>query len=313
MPRRRNRGGASQRDSRHGDHHNSSYPRGRGNGNGFRRGGFRKAAPHERALLQHRDDGTPERAMGISDGPNRFLNLDDLSDDDEADMDVESDDSAARGDAEADSQNGNHKVARTLAISRADGDSVPKWSNPDPYTVLPPPEETTGKKTDFVKLIRKAKNQLAEKGAGHNAVAANDDFISFGDDDDGTEAAELRILEDEVPVQPRQQRSVQERPSQGALNEQSYIDDVVNDSRSAYRTDDQAQYPVRSNKRKHVSYGPAIVAEWESVPNMNPTPWVLSPQAYRHLARDPDKWYVLYSRTGSCLKTSVIVQSAAKL
>lgn len=287
-PRKRNRGGVPQRDSRRGGPQDSARSRGRNNANGFRRGGFRKAAPHERALLQHREDTSPERALGVSDGPNRFLDLNDLSDDDEADMDVESGESDGEI-AQVDGPDGNHKVARTQATSRADGDSIPKWSNPDPYTVLPPPEETTGKKTDFVKLIRKAKNQAAEKAAGHNAVAANDDFISFGDEDKVTESSELQILEDEIPTGPRHLRPLPKRPAEEIRNDELYIDDFVNGSGVSHYVDDLPQYPVQNHKRKRGDSGPAIVPEWEAHRNSDPTPWLPHPGAYEHLARDPDK------------------------
>ncbi|KAF1842572.1 uncharacterized protein K460DRAFT_409975 [Cucurbitaria berberidis CBS 394.84] len=288
--RRRNRGDLGARGYRRGD---SSHPHGRGNANGFRRGGYRKAAPHERALLTHRDDGSPEHAMGVSDGPNKFLDLDDLPDDEEAEMGVESGKSVG-DDSDTDGQDGNQKVARTQAITRADGDSVPKWSNPDPYTVLPPPDETTGKKTDFVKLIRKAKNQAAEKAAGHNAVAANDDFISFGDEDGVVEESELRAQEDEVPVSTRQRpNATARRPVQTSLSEVAYIDSIVNGSHNTHQAagpSDQLQYPVRSNKRKHGGFGAGIVQAWLPQPNSNPTPWLLAPETYSHLARQPDKW-----------------------
>ncbi|KAF2857564.1 Nucleotidyltransferase [Piedraia hortae CBS 480.64] len=57
--------------------------------------------------------------------------------------------------------------------------SVPKWSNPDPYTVLPPPGTQTAAKKDIVQLIRKAKMEAASKEQGNNAVTTNQDFISF--------------------------------------------------------------------------------------------------------------------------------------
>jgi non-canonical poly(A) RNA polymerase PAPD5/7 len=75
------------------------------------------------------------------------------------------------------------KKARTVRKA-ADGDSVPKWSNPDPYTALPPPDESQRKKKDVVKLIRKAR---VETNAGSTAkVDPADDFISFdfGDEED---------------------------------------------------------------------------------------------------------------------------------
>jgi non-canonical poly(A) RNA polymerase PAPD5/7 len=249
--RRRGRGGAA-----------------RGGSNGYRgRGGFKKAAPYERALLQHRDDGA-EQAMGVEEGSNRFRNPDEMTDDEEADMEVQNDESDhGEGQDEGEIREGNAKAARTQVVKRADGDSVPKWSNPDPYTALPPPDETTGKKTDFVKLIRKAKNQEAEKTAAHNSVAANDDFISFGDEDDAGEAA------------------------QGSLNDLAYINNIVNNQQKSV-DDHRAGRPVKpykaDGKRKATMGG--VVPEWLPVRNVNPTPWLDPAHPYTHLASDPEKW-----------------------
>lgn len=57
---------------------------------------------------------------------------------------------------------------------------APKWSNPDPYTVLPPPDESQHKRMDVVKMIRKAKLQNSLSEAKKDAVTDNDDFISLG-------------------------------------------------------------------------------------------------------------------------------------
>ena len=64
----------------------------------------------------------------------------------------------------------------------ANGASEPKWSNPDPYTVLPPVDEASRKRKDFVKLIRKARKDVEEASEERNQAAANDDFISFSVD-----------------------------------------------------------------------------------------------------------------------------------
>lgn len=251
-----NRGAPARRRGRGG-----ARPNGRNNANGNRgRGGYRKAAPHERALLQHRDDGSPERSMGV-DGPNRFRNPDEMSDDDEADM-VESDNDAQAED-ELDGEHGSRRAARIQEVNRADGDSVPKWSNPDPYTVLPPPEETTGKRTDFVKLIRKAKVQDAEKAAGHNSVAANDDFISFGDDDEEGEVA------------------------QGSMNDFASVADTDN-RQHVPAADYESRRPAQNNNKRKAIAG--VVQEWLPVPNGDPTPWLETAAPYAHLATDPEKW-----------------------
>lgn len=264
--RRRGRGGASRGPSRND---------GRSNANGRRRPPFKKAAPHERALLQHRDNQSPERALGVAANSNRFQNPDDLSDDDEADMDVEDDDSED-GEHSGDASESKPKAARTQ-VKRPDGDSVPKWSNPDPYTALPPPDETTGKRLDVVKLIRRAKNQEAEKATGHNSVVANDDFISFGDDHDDDQDDE----DDEEDAQ---------ETTQGSLN------DFARNSSGPGRNGQEAaglehrapRGPKANNKRKATASG--IVDEWLPVRNGDPTPWLPSPDAYAHLAREPEKW-----------------------
>lgn len=251
--RRRGRGGAARGGS--------SRPNGRSNANGYRgRGGFKKAAPHERALLQHRDDGSPERAMGVADGSSRFRNPDEMTDDEEEDMEVQSDDSDRE---EGEARESNAKAVRTQ-VKRPDGDSVPKWSNPDPYTALPPPDETTGKKTDFVKLIRKAKNQDAEKTAAHNSVVANDDFISFGDDDDAGEV------------------------KQGSSSEAAYIDSIV-DRQQQSVADHRAGRPAQGHGKRKVTTG-GVVSEWLPRPNSNPTPWLPNTNPYAHLTSDPQKW-----------------------
>ncbi len=304
-PRRQNgrRGRGGPRIGRRDDYPDSNHPRNRNHVNGFRRGGFRKAAPHERALLQKRDGGSPEHTMGVSDGPNRFLNIEDLSDEEEEDMDVETEGSTDN-DTEDDDRRGQQK-ARVL--SRADGDSVPKWSNPDPYTVLPPPEETTGKKTDFVKLIRKAKNQAAEKSSSHNAVAANDDFISFNDDDKD-DKSELHMYEDDELVflgrQAKGQRTIEDSDSipirghqsvQGSMNETPELDLIVQESQdrsqpaTTARFDDELQRPARNKKRK-LDFDVDILEAWLPRPNSDPTPWLHAPEHYAHLANDPNKW-----------------------
>ncbi|KAL5118066.1 hypothetical protein ACEQ8H_004053 [Pleosporales sp. CAS-2024a] len=248
---------------------------------------YRRAATHERALLQHHDDGE-EHTYGVSDGPHRFNNLDDLSDHQEPDMD-ESDASAARGGAVQDRK---RKAPRRLTQPAA-GDAVPewaaipappptKWSNPDPYTALPCPSDTTGKKMDVVKLIRKAKNAAAaEKAAANNAVAANDDFISLGNDDESEAAAsedsevdalsDLHIYEDDEEPMPSRAKHNASRPLvKPSMNEPTQTSG--------------------GRKRKAGRVVP-IVRDWvASSRGINPTPWAVDPQAYKHLTKDPKKW-----------------------
>lgn len=291
-PRRKNkRGGASarvgDRDAWRGDDTMPSYGGARNNANGFRRGG-RRQAPHERALLQARDD-TTEQVLGVPDGQNKFRNVDDLSDHDEAAMDFDSD--IADGDSSAsDGPNANHKVARKHSSDRADGDSVPKWSNPDPYTVLPPPEETTGKRVDFVKLIRKAKNEVLGNGDDTNAVAANDDFISFGEDDDADKDAAMD--DEDPPLAPWARSSADGSHIHGSLNEVTAEGALPPTGPGLKRSAEVAglperpQHPGKASKRK---LGVSIVEQWEPIPAFPSAPWT-GHESYAHLSREPLKW-----------------------
>jgi non-canonical poly(A) RNA polymerase PAPD5/7 len=227
---------------------------------------------------------------GVSNGPNRFMNIDDLSDHDEADMDESGE--SANGDG-AKGEESKHKVARTM-VPRNDGDSVPKWSNPDPYTSLPPPSETTGVKMDVVQLIRKAKNAAAEKAIGNGAVAANDDFISFADDvsEDGEvdDDSDVQILEDEEPIRDRRKGNASRRSVQGSLNDLDHVTNRVDESRQNGYDSYPPPQPGSGMKRKGGKDVP-IVSDWIlNSRSSNPTPWAASSQTYKHLAKEPKKW-----------------------
>lgn len=129
----------------------------------------------------------PEERVGDLDASNKYRNVDDLSDDDEEAMDISSSDSEAPS----------RKRARTNNKDAA-GDSVPKWSNPDPYTALPCPDESQRKKKDVVKLIRKARLEEAKPAAATEA----EDFISFLSDEEESEDSE--DSDDEVPPPPEE-------------------------------------------------------------------------------------------------------------
>lgn len=311
-PKRRGRGGAA---AQNGDRDGRQYMRtgpgangGRNPANSFRRGGFRRLAPHERALLQTRDDSI-EHVLGVSIGSNKFRNLEDLSNDEEAAMDTDTDSS----DAAAGGQHNKHKVARMQSAARADGDSVPRWSNPDPYTVLPPPEEVTGKRLDVVELIRKSRREAtAVKAQGTNAVAANDDFISFGDvKEDGPPSRETDQADKQSsnkldkednqsskeddgmpPLAPWAQQSLDDTPVVGSLN-----DVVASGALSAptKRSVEAAGLPERpaprnnTHKRKRGELRVGIVEGWLPSSNQHPTPWA-NDQRNEHLRRDPLKW-----------------------
>lgn len=188
----------------------------RGRGRGGRGGPYLAS---ERQFLQGNRAPTPELMEGMEEDQNhgaRYKDVEDLSDSDEAEMDV-SDDEEDHEDSNAPKK----KQAR-IDGKAADGDSVPKWSNPDPYTALPCSEPE--KKKDMVKLIRKARVATGLEGA-NKIEAASEDFISFNDpvDDNSEEEFEEDTYEPPPPVVsnnrspprgPRQANSLQ-APRQG--------------------------------------------------------------------------------------------------
>lgn len=159
-PRHNNR-----RDFSGGRNHRGGYRGSNLRGRGSFRGGPRKAA--DRILLRQKHDDNAEALLGDTTGKATYRNVDDLSDSDEADMDIS---------GESGSENGAPAKKRVRLNNNSDDSSVPKWSNPDPYTSLPPPDETQRKKKDVVQLIRKARVESeAQKPTAPEAA----DFISF--------------------------------------------------------------------------------------------------------------------------------------
>jgi hypothetical protein len=124
---------------------------------------------------------TPEQFEGMDEGRSRFKEVAESS---------EGDDSADDG------------PRKRTKVDATDATAAPKWSNPDPYTVLPPPETLGAPKKDIVQTIRKAKNDQAAKV---DKVADNSDFISFNFDGDGraiTSSRQIACAHWRADVQP---------------------------------------------------------------------------------------------------------------
>ncbi|KAI9891056.1 MAG: hypothetical protein M1814_003407 [Vezdaea aestivalis] len=129
---------------------------------------------NDRAILGFTRGTTPEQLSGMNADQEpvaKFMSINDVSDSSEAEMEIASDGSEA----------GEFVETAPLAIqSSADiTQPPPKWSNPEVFTALPPPDESRGKKRDVVKLIKKARLSTTQLGVKNDAAAANDDFISF--------------------------------------------------------------------------------------------------------------------------------------
>lgn len=171
------RGGYNQRDSH--------YAPSRGRGNFRGRGGISHKAA-DRPMLQSNREPTPELMEGMDNDDNeamRYRSVELLSDSGEADMDLSSESGEPASGIGQGSEQPRKKQART-SYNAADGDSVPRWSNPDPYTALPPPDESQRKKKDVVKLIRKSRVVSSTEDVPKPEAAA-DDFISFDLEDEG--------------------------------------------------------------------------------------------------------------------------------
>ncbi|KAG6037831.1 hypothetical protein E4U41_004700 [Claviceps citrina] len=142
------------------------------------------ARPSERALISGATLNVPEERLNDGEGGAKFRDLSDLSDDDELEMDISA----------SDSEGPSRKRTRTGETLEGTGEA-PKWSNPDPYTALPCPDDTTHKKRDVVKLIRKAR---LEELAKPDIPAEAEDFLSF----DLTEDEEDEGSVKEIPPPP---------------------------------------------------------------------------------------------------------------
>jgi non-canonical poly(A) RNA polymerase PAPD5/7 len=104
-------------------------------------------------------------------GQERFTALSESGDDEVIDLTRDSDNDMAPN-------------RRRKAKLATDGTAVPKWSNPEYLTALPPPESSSGPKKDIVQVIRKAKNESVSRQVVENAMTNNVDFISFEDHGD---------------------------------------------------------------------------------------------------------------------------------
>ena len=179
-PRRRN----------HHDNQNLNRPqRGR-----YARGGRPRLVTSDRPLLKthHDENETNLQMLGVTEGAAKYLNTGEIDDSEEEAMDESNSERESGevnkfgvdGTVDEDTSEPPPKKRDTGQKEEASA-SQAKWSNPDPYSVLPPIDETLSKRKDPVETIRKYRKAQEDNVAVVNPVAANDDFISF-DMDDGS-------------------------------------------------------------------------------------------------------------------------------
>lgn len=180
---RRNENGGNSR-ARPSQRPHTRFQRGRGN---------RHFATAARPLLSLKQADAVEQTLGVADDPNvarRFLHVDDITDSeeeqmDESDSDQEKPDNpVSRSSEMGPAQPGLEPPAKRRALGIASSEAtvesqVPRWSNPDPYTSLPPVDELR-KRKDVVKIIRKARIAVDKGATVADQAGIDEDFISFG-------------------------------------------------------------------------------------------------------------------------------------
>ncbi|KAL9614909.1 MAG: hypothetical protein Q9167_000651 [Letrouitia subvulpina] len=168
-----------------------------------------RVATASRPLLSTNRSNSPTQLFGLVDARkpvNRFMPADDVSDSEEEPMeesesDQKSDndgnapggvkiteqsrDILAREEGEALEPPNKRQATTSVGESAKNGaSSAPRWSNPDPYTVLPPVDEAQRKRKDVVKMIRKARIVTKKDPLTESQAVADDDFVSFGFESD---------------------------------------------------------------------------------------------------------------------------------
>jgi len=147
-------------------------------------------------MLNPLQSSEPEQYFFDAQAGATYRPLDELSDSDEAEMDISEgeDEGEGEGEGEGDTGEPSSKRARVSNQKSAVEDSVPKWSNPDPYTALPPPDTAGKPRKDVVQLIRKARVETTGSKASIPAEAA--DFIPCDfDDSDEDNGGDVELVE----------------------------------------------------------------------------------------------------------------------
>ncbi|KEF58877.1 uncharacterized protein A1O9_03720 [Exophiala aquamarina CBS 119918] len=136
----------------------------------------------ERPLLRLQHDAVEDPSLLQNSAGVKFRAIDELTDSDEEEMAQSEDEDQGRA-----------KRIRTEHEDDQDA-PAPKWSNPDPYTSLPPVQSgEVAKRKDVLRMIRKAR---LDADRTTKLTAQQDDYISFDVNDDKSEASlDLGIIQ----------------------------------------------------------------------------------------------------------------------
>ncbi|PHH64495.1 hypothetical protein CDD81_4570 [Ophiocordyceps australis] len=232
--------------------------------------------PSERALIS--GDTYVQPSERLHENGAKFRNPDDLSDDDEVDMIISSSESASD----------KPPKKRVRIDANVDNDDAPKWSNPDPYTALPCPDETRRRKPDVVQLIRKAR--VEETKPVVETVPEAENFLSFDLSASEGEANEsLPTTKSSLPGSHSRPPNLPPRPpvSEVLPTPVTKVNRPLAPDRSGplgsrKRTADDVIKPPdygRLNKAKMKPSKGTLVAQWEPKAGQDLCPWVLTDHA----------------------------------
>jgi non-canonical poly(A) RNA polymerase PAPD5/7 len=210
--------------------------------------------PSERPLLTARHNSSEALTFPTNHTQDRYREIADLSDADEAEMDM----------SESGDEQHRPKKLRLEANSGLTS-ATPRWSNPDPYTSLPPVDDSSRKRKDVVKLIRKAR---VETAAAPGVVVANDqDFISFDFDADNVDAN----IYSPPPGAPTGPKS--DFPARTMRTKQQAAQPSMPFGKRK-RDDSENQLHPTPSQKKQSSGDDMVLPQWQPNNNVNPTPWL---------------------------------------
>lgn len=193
----------------------------------------------------------------------KFRNLDEITDSEEEAMAVSEDEGDERG----------AKRARTAANDSNIEKAAPKWSNPDPYTSLPPlsDADANAKRTDVLKLIRKARVEAQNRT---ETVSNANDFISFDVD-----ASELSDAQDSAEESVEQSMGTRMSLPGAPLPEAPAPAAEVKQERvlgKRKRGDTTGRQDLETQSDPFVYSDKYVRGEWQAVPGKDPAPWLVT-------------------------------------
>jgi non-canonical poly(A) RNA polymerase PAPD5/7 len=193
----------------------------------------------DRPLLTGRRALSPDPIFRSGDTIDKFRQVDDLTDSQEEEVD--------------DSRSGHDTEQRPSKRPR----SGPSWSNPDPYTALPPVPDTPKKNKDVVKLIRRSR--VTPPAQSTNAVAPNgEDFISL---DLGNGVEDHNEPPINAPTGPKAQPLV----------------DLIQPGKRKHDALEVNKLPPQARKGARLHQQGKILKEWNAWDSGSSTPWYRLP------------------------------------